>query len=113
MEIVSTPKPWGSFTTFIKNEPGTVKILHISKGEAFSLQYHHSREEFWKILEGNPVVTVGEKEIKAAPGDEFTVPEETKHRISAPDNNVMVLEIARGTFDEEDIVRIEDKYGRN
>lgn len=112
MNPVTTKRPWGSFTRFTNNEPSTVKILHINKGEEFSLQYHTHREEFWKIIEGNPEIIIGEKVYNPNPGEEFVIAPHTNHRISAPKNNVVVLEISAGQFDESDIIRIEDKYNR-
>lgn len=113
MHSTTTKRPWGSFTRFTNNEPSTVKILHINKGEEFSLQYHTHREEFWKILEGHPEITIGDTVThNPEPGDEFVIKPHTNHRISAPKDNVVVLEISTGQFDEDDIVRLEDKYGR-
>lgn len=105
-------RPWGGFREFIKNEPVTVKIIFVNKGEALSLQRHTKRSEFWKVLSGNPGITMGEDYVVALPGDEFEIQAEVNHRISAPTDNVEVLEISRGEFDENDITRIEDKYGR-
>ena len=113
MNPVTTKRPWGSFTRFTNNEPSTVKILHVNKGEEFSLQYHTHREEFWKILKGNPIVVVGDKTYEPKEGEEFNITPRTNHRISAPRDDVTVLEISKGLFDEDDIVRIEDKYGRS
>ena len=113
MNPITTTRPWGSFTRFTNNEPSTVKILNITKGEEFSLQYHTKRQEFWKILGGSPEITVGDM-VTHSPkvGDEFVIEPNTNHRISAPIDNVTILEISTGEFDEDDIVRIEDKYGR-
>ena len=105
-------RPWGGFREFVKNEVTTVKILFIKKGEVFSLQKHHGRDEFWRVLSGDPDVTIGDKIVRAKTGDEFEVPPEVNHQVSASVNDVEVLEISRGKFDENDIVRIEDKYGR-
>ncbi len=105
-------RPWGGFREFVENEKDTVKILFIKKGEAFSLQKHHYRDEFWRVLSGDPDITIGEKTVRAKVGDEFEILPEMKHQISASVNDVEILEISRGKFDEEDIVRIEDKYGR-
>ncbi len=112
MKVFSTQKPWGSFTRFTDNEPSTVKFLYITHGEEFSLQYHKNREEFWKIISGNPEVIVGETVCHPKIGDEFTIPPETLHRIFARVDDVVVLEISTGNFDEKDIVRVEDKYNR-
>ncbi|MDO8590097.1 MAG: phosphomannose isomerase type II C-terminal cupin domain [bacterium] len=112
LKPTSEERPWGGFREFIKNEPSTVKILFVKKGEAFSLQKHLNRNEFWRVLSGAPEITIGDKTVRAKVGDEFEIPSETEHRIEALDNDVEVLEISRGEFDEADIVRIEDKYGR-
>jgi mannose-6-phosphate isomerase-like protein (cupin superfamily) len=105
-------RPWGEFRQFAKNEPVTVKTIFVKHGESLSLQYHHGRQEFWRVLFGNPEIIIGESLIKAKKGDEFTILPETKHRLSAPEDNVEILEIARGQFDESDVVRLEDKYHR-
>ena len=112
MNSSSTQKPWGSFTTYIKNEQATVKLIYVNQGESLSLQLHHNREEFWKVISGNPEIVVGEETFNAKEGDEINVLKEQKHRISAPNDNVVILEISKGNFDEEDIVRLEDKYNR-
>ena len=115
MNIVNISKPWGGFEQFVLNEKVTVKILIIKAGEAFSLQKHANRSEFWKVLEGNPTIQVGNKIEDAVVGDEFFINENELHRISVPaDDNVAakILEIAFGDFDENDITRLEDKYGR-
>ncbi len=106
-------KPWGSFEEFCKNEECTVKIVTVDANEELSLQYHRSRDEFWRILEGNPKIVVGEKTKEGSEGDEFFIPRGTRHRISAGKETATVLEISFGEFDEKDIVRVEDKYGRN
>ncbi len=112
MDPKTTKRPWGSFTVFTNNEPSTVKILHIDKGEEFSLQYHTHRQEFWKIIKGNPEVIIGSDKLYPKEGEEFIIEPKVKHRINAPKDDVTVLEISRGEFDEEDIVRLEDKYNR-
>ena len=112
MEPKTTVRPWGNFRQFTHNEPTTVKILTVNTGEAFSLQYHHHRREFWRVLSGDPHITVGEKTTVAKPGDEFLIKEEEKHRITAGKEPAVILEVAFGAFDEADIVRTEDRYGR-
>ena len=106
-------RPWGSFERFTLNEPGTVKIITVNAGEAFSLQKHKGRDEWWKILggDGKIILDGAEKEIKA--GDEYFVPRGTEHRVVAGKSAVVFLEISFGDFDENDIVRVEDCYGRS
>ena len=107
-----TERPWGSFRQFSSGEPSTVKILFVKKGQEFSLQYHKERSEFWRVLSGEPDIIVDDQKKAAKPGDEFFILPGIDHRISAPRGDVTVLELGRGRFDEKDIVRIEDKYGR-
>src|SRR5437867_657500 len=107
MDIVTTKKPWGSFTRFTNNEPSTVKLLYINKGEEFSLQYHTHREEFWKIISGHPEIIVDDKTYNPNPGEEFVVKPKMDHRVNAVKDDVVVLEISTGQFDEDDIVRLE------
>jgi mannose-6-phosphate isomerase-like protein (cupin superfamily) len=112
MNISDDKRPWGSFRQFTKNELSTVKILTVKSGEAFSLQYHVHRDEFWKVLSGSPTISIGEKDVVAQDGDEFFIPRGTTHRITAGEKDAHTLEIASGDFDENDIVRLEDKYNR-
>ena len=105
-------RPWGKFEVFAKNEQVTVKIVTVNQGEKFSLQYHTHRNEFWRILSGNPLVTIADKTIQAKKGDEFMVTAGMYHRVEAQGDTVEFLEIGFGVFDEKDIVRTEDKYGR-
>ena len=105
-------RPWGNFRQFSHNELSTVKIISINPNSSLSLQYHNNRSEFWKIISGHPIVTLGKKEIKASPGDEFMIKNKELHRLETKDDSAQVLEIAYGNFNENDIVRTEDKYGR-
>lgn len=111
-KLFQEQRPWGYFRQFTHNSISTVKILFIKKGEAFSLQYHNSRTEFWRILSGTPEVTIGESVSKYKPGDELEIPPRTNHRVCSVDNDTEILEISFGEFDENDIVRIKDNYGR-
>lgn len=112
MNIKNDIRPWGSFRQFTENEPTTIKIIHINAGQCLSLQYHNKRSEFWVVLSGNPTVVIGDKVINASEGEEFFVLKKTHHRIEASNSDVRILEVAFGDFDEDDIVRIEDVYGR-
>ncbi len=108
----SVERPWGQFRQFAHNEFSTVKIISVNPHSSLSLQYHNHRSEFWRVISGHPIITIGKKEIEASPGDEFTIKEKELHRLSAKNDAVQVLEIAYGDFDEDDIIRVEDKYGR-
>jgi mannose-6-phosphate isomerase-like protein (cupin superfamily) len=106
-------RPWGSFERFTLNEPSTVKIITVNAGEAFSLQKHKGRDEWWKILGGDGKVTIGGTKKELQTGEEYFVPRGTEHRIEAGTSLVFFLEISFGDFDEGDITRLDDRYGRS
>ena len=112
MNTLTVEKPWGRFEQFTHNEATTVKILSVNPDNSLSLQYHMHRSEFWRVLSGHPIITIDKNVINANPGDEFMIPEKALHRIATKDDAVQILEIAYGDFDENDIIRVEDKYGR-
>ena len=111
-EYQKEQRPWGNFERFTKNESTTVKILTLNPEQEFSLQEHEHRTEFWKIIGGDGLVTVGEKQSEANIDDEFLVEPKMLHRAKAGADGLKILEITFGDFDEEDIERMEDDYGR-
>lgn len=112
METLIVEKPWGKFEQFTHDEQTTVKIITVNPGGTLSLQTHKQRTEFWRVLSGHPMVTVGDTVTRANPGDEFEIKKTQPHRLGAVDDVVQVLEITHGQFDENDIIRLEDNYGR-
>lgn len=111
MKIKIEKRPWGNFERFTLNEKTTVKIITVKKGEAFSLQYHKNRKEFWYILNGKATATIGNNRKEIKKGDRILIGKNTKHRMEAKED-ITFLEISFGEFDEKDIVRLTDKYGR-
>lgn len=105
-------KPWGNFEQFTENELVTVKILTVKPHESLSLQYHHKREEFWKVLSGRGEIRIEDSVFAAKEGDEYFIGRGQKHRLRAEKEKIKILEISFGDFDETDIVRLEDKYQR-
>ena len=112
IKLKKTKKPWGHFEQFNHNAQCTVKLLHVNAGERLSLQYHEKRREFWKVIRGPAQVQIGSKKFVGKEGDEFEIPTKAKHRLSALDSDILILEISYGKFDEDDIVRVEDDFGR-
>lgn len=105
-------KPWGGFEQFTLNEPCTVKIITVLPNHRLSLQQHEHRDEEWRIMRGSGFIVIGEETIAAKAGDEFFIPRATKHRVGGGEEGIVFLEIALGNFDENDITRFEDDYGR-
>ncbi|MBW8487147.1 phosphomannose isomerase type II C-terminal cupin domain [Actinomadura parmotrematis] len=111
-EVETERRPWGAFERFTLNEPTTVKIIHVDAGQRLSLQRHRHRDELWVALDAGAVFEVGGERIEPAPGDRVLVRAGQTHRIGSAGPAVRVLEIAFGDFDEDDIERLEDAYGR-
>jgi len=105
-------RPWGDFEQFCHNEEVTVKIITVKPSSKLSLQFHHHRDEYWRVISGSGCFVIGEELRTVVEGDECFIPKETVHRMMTTDHEMKVLEIAYGTFDEEDIVRLEDDYDR-
>jgi mannose-1-phosphate guanylyltransferase/mannose-6-phosphate isomerase len=109
---VRVEKPWGGFVQYALNERVTVKILTVEPGHELSLQRHRMRDELWVVLDEGAEVRVGDRELRPGVGEEVWIPRGTLHRLRAGENRVRVLEISFGHFDEGDIERLQDRYGR-
>lgn len=105
-------RPWGYFERFTQNEQSTVKIIGVAPGKRLSLQRHAMRAEYWRILEGSGIAHMDGEDRDVSPGDSVEVPQGATHRLSAGPEGLTVLEIALGDFDENDIERLEDDFGR-
>jgi mannose-6-phosphate isomerase len=112
MKIYSESRPWGKFEKFHENKPCTVKLIYVNANSRLSLQYHKKRSEFWKVIKGSARVEINEKTIILEEGETITIPRQARHRVLARESECIILEIAYGRFDENDIVRIEDDYQR-
>ena len=106
-------RPWGEFIEFTRNTPCTVKIIVIKPHEALSLQRHAKRDEFWHVISGSGTLTIGTEKIEAVPGKQSFIARDTEHRMEAgPSEPLVVLEISLGSFEDSDIYRLDDRYGR-
>jgi mannose-1-phosphate guanylyltransferase/mannose-6-phosphate isomerase len=112
-ESFTSHRPWGSFTQYCLNEPVTVKIITVKAGAELSLQRHRHRAELWIPLDPTLQVQVDGRTWQPAMHEEVWIPAGATHRLAAPGSqNGRIMEIAFGEFDEEDIERLEDHYGR-
>jgi mannose-6-phosphate isomerase-like protein (cupin superfamily) len=112
MKVYSESRPWGKFEKFHENKSCTVKLIYVNANSRLSLQYHKKRSEFWKVIKGSAMVEIDEKTIILEEGETITIPRQARHRVLARESECIILEIAYGRFDENDIVRIEDDYQR-
>ncbi|MEM0465352.1 MAG: mannose-6-phosphate isomerase [Candidatus Pacearchaeota archaeon] len=104
-------RPWGNFKQFTFNEKSTVKILTVKPNSILSLQFHRKRDELWYFITDG-YVQIGRKKKKVKKDSIINIKRGTLHRLFSKNKEVKVLEISFGRFDENDITRIEDIYGR-
>ncbi len=105
-------RPWGKFQQFSNENSPMVKIITILPGHSTSLQTHQNRDEYWHIISGDGNLIINTEEIAAQPDGNYFIPRTVRHRISGGKMPLVLLEISTGVFDENDIIRIEDNYGR-
>jgi mannose-6-phosphate isomerase-like protein (cupin superfamily) len=107
-------RPWGTFENLLDTDYCKVKEITIKPGQSPSYQYHHKRSETWTITKGTGEVTLDNKTESVGPESIIVVPVKVKHKIVNTGNEDLVfIEVQTGTyFGEDDIVRLEDKYGR-
>ena len=112
-EPLTSERPWGRFTQYSLNEPTTVKIIEVTAGSELSLQRHRHRAELWIPLDPTLQVEVDGRAWRPAVDEPVWIPAGATHRLSAPgEQGGRILEVGFGHFDEEDIERLSDRYGR-
>lgn len=113
LNVKHEDREWGSFDTLVLNSPCTVKILYVRANSRLSLQYHKKRTEHWQVIYGQCTVQIGDDVRTLYTGERAVVPAGVKHRIITNHSQIaQILEISFGEFDENDIVRLQDDYGR-
>ena len=107
-------RPWGSYLVLFEEESFKVKRIEVLPGKRLSYQKHFRRAEHWFIVLGTGKVTLDGKDILVPAGKAIDIPVTTAHRIENPSEDMLVfIEIQRGDyFGEDDILRIEDDFGR-
>lgn len=107
-------RPWGTYETTDRGERFQTKRIIVKPGHGLSLQLHHRRSEHWIVVSGTARVTIGD-EVRLIHENESTyIPAGTVHRLENPtDYPLHLIEVQCGDYlGEDDIVRLEDKYGR-
>jgi mannose-6-phosphate isomerase-like protein (cupin superfamily) len=107
-------KPWGSYTNLLEEDYTKVKKIVIKSGESPSYQYHFKRSEIWIIVKGIAEVKIDDNISTHVIGDIITIPKQAKHQVkNIGETDLIFIEIQLGEyFGEDDIVRLDDKYGR-
>ena len=107
-------KPWGWELVWAEADDYVGKLLFVRAGEALSLQYHEVKDESWLVHEGRARLELGEVDgdlepVEIRAGDAFRFRPGTVHRVTALED-LLVVEVSTPHLD--DVVRLEDRYGR-
>jgi mannose-1-phosphate guanylyltransferase/mannose-6-phosphate isomerase len=108
-------RPWGSYDSIDHGDRFQVKRLIVKPGASISLQLHHHRAEHWIVVSGTARITRGDEQFLLGENESTYIPVGTKHRIENPGMIPLhIIEVQSGAYlGEDDIVRFEDRYGRD
>jgi mannose-6-phosphate isomerase len=112
--LESEERPWGSWHVVDVADGYKIKRIHVNAGCRLSYQTHAHRSEHWVVVSGTATCTVDDEKIVVGPGESLDVPRGAKHRLANEHTEpLVVVEVQRGAYTgEDDIVRLEDDYGR-
>lgn len=107
-------RPWGSWHVLDEGAGYKVKRIEVRPHQRLSYQTHEHRSEHWIVVSGIATCVLDGRTLLAHPGETVEVPIGAAHRITnAHDEDLVIIEIQRGAYTgEDDIVRLEDDYGR-
>ena len=107
-------RPWGTFTVLDEGEDYKVKRIEVLPGKRLSYQKHARRAEHWVVVQGTARVTLDDREIMVTCGQAIDIPLGSAHRVENPGEDLLVfIEVQRGAYlGEDDIVRLQDDFGR-
>jgi len=107
-------RPWGTFTVLDEAPTYKVKRIEVLPGKRLSYQKHERRSEHWMAVLGRARVTLDGAETFLSAGETVDIPSGVAHRIENVGKGPLVfIEIQRGSyFGEDDIVRLQDDFGR-
>ena len=107
-------RPWGTYTVLEEGPRFKIKRIVVKPGASLSLQYHHRRSEHWVVVSGSARIVNGEDEIILDADQSSYIPAGTTHRLANPGEvDCVMIEVQSGDYlGEDDIVRLDDHYGR-
>ncbi len=107
-------RPWGSFESVDRGERFQVKRITVKPGASLSLQYHRHRAEHWIVVNGTAQVTCDKNVFILSANESTYIPCGSVHRLENPGEDLLeLIEVQSGSYlGEDDIVRLEDNYGR-
>jgi len=108
-------RPWGTFTSLHNGHRVQVKHIMVKPGGKLSLQMHHHRAEHWVVVQGTARIRRGDQETMLSEDQSTYIPIGTAHRLENPGKIPLhLIEVQSGSYlGEDDIVRLEDSYGRS
>ncbi len=107
-------RPWGNYRRVDAGERYQVKRITVKPGGKLSLQKHYHRAEHWVVVHGTAMVQRGEERMLVRENESVYIPIGTEHRLENPGKvPLQLIEVQSGAYlGEDDIVRVEDSYGR-
>lgn len=113
MQSDDTP-PWGRWEVLLDEPSYKVKRITVNSGHRLSYQKHFKRKEHWFLVQGTAIVTLNGQQVSVKAGEHIDVDYEVAHRIANQGTEpVVFIEVQQGSyFGEDDIIRLEDDYGR-
>ncbi len=107
-------RPWGSYEVLYDGVVCKVKKIVVKPGQSLSYQYHNKRSEHWTIVAGEGKLRLDGEVKEVMAGTSVFIPTTSKHSIlNSSTDDLIFIEVQTGTyFGEDDIVRLEDMYGR-
>ncbi|MDB5522560.1 MAG: Mannose-6-phosphate isomerase, type II:Nucleotidyl transferase:Mannose-phosphate [Rhizobium sp.] len=107
-------RPWGGYSSVLMGERFQVKRLFVKPGKQLSLQKHHHRSEHWIVVRGTAEVQIGDHKQMLRENESIYIPQGEVHRLSNPGKILLELvEVQTGSYlGEDDIMRLEDTFGR-
>lgn len=108
-------RPWGGYTSVLSGDRFQVKRLFVKPGKQLSLQKHHHRSEHWVVVRGTAEVRIGDETKTLAENESVYIPQGELHRLANPGKILLeLIEVQTGAYlGEDDIIRIEDEFGRD
>ncbi len=117
-EIDNSPKyderPWGNFTVLDEGADFKVKRIEVLAGKRLSYQKHAQRAEHWFVVQGTAKITLDGADIIKKAGESIDISVGTAHRVENPGADLLIfIEVQKGSYlGEDDIVRLQDDFGR-
>ncbi|MDB5557574.1 MAG: cpsB [Enterovirga sp.] len=107
-------RPWGSYRSLIAGDRFQVKLITVKPGGRLSLQLHRHRAEHWIVVRGAAQITCGERVFMLYENQSTFIPQGDTHRLENPGHIPLeMIEVQSGSYlGEDDIIRVEDVYGR-